>query len=69
MSPELAELSAKIGGQKTLVEAKMKEFEGYMMVGNGAAADKVREETHALLDSYFDSQAEAISAMRRGKFL
>lgn len=53
-------------GQRALVEAKMEEFRGHRLIGNGAAAEKCREEAHDLLDCYFDGQVE-LAELIRGK--
>lgn len=65
---KLNDYIARTTGQKTLIEAKMKEFEGLLLVGNSKAADAIREETHTLLDSYFDSQGEFVELVKQGKF-
>jgi hypothetical protein len=58
-----------LNGQRALLEAKMKEFEGLRMIGNMAAAEKCREDAHALLDAWFDGQASFAEDVRRGRYM
>jgi hypothetical protein len=60
---------SSLGGQRALVEAKMREFEGLRMIGHKDAAEKCREDAHSLLDSWFDAQGEMAEHLRAGKYL
>lgn len=55
-------------GQRALIEAKMKEFEGHRLIGNRMTADACREEAHTLMDAWFDGQADVAEIMRRGGY-
>lgn len=63
----MSDLTA-LNGQRALIDAKMKEFEGFRMIGNKSAAEKCREEAHSLMDAWFDGQASFSEDMRRGRY-
>ena len=58
-----------LNGQRALIEAKMKEFEGLHLIGNRNDAERCREDAHALLDAWFDGQAELAGNIRRGRYM
>lgn len=57
-----------MSGQRSLIEAKMKEFEGLRQIGDKFAAEKCREEAHAFLDAWFDAQGEFAEHLRAGRY-
>lgn len=59
---------AKAAGQRALLDAKVSEFEGLRLIGNKPAADKCREDAHALLDAMFDGKGEFAEQVRLGRF-
>lgn len=61
-------LIGNLAGQRTLVEAKMKEFEALRLIGDKLAAERCREEAHTVLDAWFDGQGELADDLRRGKY-
>lgn len=69
MKQDLVQMSAAAAGQRTLIDAKMKEFEGYRLVGEFKAAEECRRATHDLLDAWFDAQGAFAEDVRRGRFL
>ena len=64
---KLDEMVTRSVGQRALIEAKMKEFEGLLLIGNDRAADACREDVHSLVDAFFDSQAQFIAAAMKGE--
>lgn len=63
----IADLTS-LNGQRALIEAKMKEFEGMRLIGDMATAETIREQAHALLDAWFDGQASLAENLRRGRY-
>lgn len=55
-------------GQRALLDAKIKEFEGLRFVGDVAGAELCRDHAHTLLDSLLDEQAEFAVYVRRNGF-
>lgn len=64
MSASVNDLLSRSAGQRSLIDAKIKQFEGLRFIGDKIAADRCREEAHALLDAHFDCQAELVQAVR-----
>lgn len=62
------EFASRSSGQRAIIEAKMIEFAGFLMIGDSKAAEKIREDAHTFLDSFFDSQSEVVAAALRGDF-
>ncbi|MFI5102881.1 MAG: hypothetical protein ACHP9V_05870 [Terriglobales bacterium] len=54
-----------LGATKQLFDARTQAFAALLMIGNYEAADQVRLELHALLDSHCDAMAESYRMSRR----